>query len=181
MAPDRYMTFFAFALSAIFVASCGGIKPGSGSSAKGLYTAFYVGEEGTQYFIKPLAFEGDRSRAEADFTFRLGSDSPADARIVISVLGDEVIRKADSVTFANRDLHFSSDSVRLLFNERLRKGVESRHEVFVPVPYLTGLFNQTDWEMVLHHGGKQTAFHPEKKTRKRIESLRHDIFSLYTD
>lgn len=181
MAIDRCLTLFTFALSAVFIASCGGLKPGSGSSAKGLYTAFYVGEEGTQYFIKPLAFEGDEGRAAADFTFRLGSDSLTNARVVISVLGDEVIRKADSVTFANQDLYFSSDSVKLLFNERLRKNVESRIEVLVPVPYLTGLFNQDDWKIVIYRSERQTAFYAGKKTRKRIASLRHDIFSLYTD
>src|SRR5690554_5427078 len=58
------------------IPSCYSIKPGATQSGGKLYESFYLGEEGRQYFIKPLKFSGSDGRyIMIDFTFRRGGGS----------------------------------------------------------------------------------------------------------
>ena len=64
------------------LSACSGLK----QSGSNLYTSFYVGEKGTQYFIKPLYFSNKESeKLNTDFTFRFQNtiNKSDTARIII--------------------------------------------------------------------------------------------------
>lgn len=162
-------------------AQCSGLKPGSsGRASKGLYTNFFVGEEGTQYFIKPLGFESENGgEAKLDFTFRYLDTIQGEARINSSLFTTDLIKNIDSVRFENEEIDAVSKSAELMFVERRRKLIESRHEVYLPLAQVKTLFDHPDWAITFYYSGKSQTFASTKKSNKNIRALEHDIFSLF--
>ena len=50
----------------VALSSCFSVKPTSQKSSKKLVETFYVGIEGTQYFIKPLTYQVEDSKEELE-------------------------------------------------------------------------------------------------------------------
>ena len=58
-------------LIALFIIGCIGVKPGSEPGGKKLFETFYAGEQGSQYFIKPLVLKNaTKEKLTIDFSFR---------------------------------------------------------------------------------------------------------------
>ncbi|MCC6726639.1 MAG: hypothetical protein IT258_19210, partial [Saprospiraceae bacterium] len=82
--------------------SCFSLKPGGVKSGKRLFETFYVGTDGTQYFIKPLEFTADNKEVlKLDVTFRQKDISEDSATVNISFYGAENFKTADSLVIKN--------------------------------------------------------------------------------
>ncbi|MFN2429135.1 MAG: hypothetical protein ABR574_03885 [Cryomorphaceae bacterium] len=153
----------------------------SGKASRGLFTSFFVGEDGTQYFIKPLEFAGNEKNAEMhiDFTLRYRDNVSGESRLNSSIYTTDLIKEVDSIRFSNSSFSVTTQKAELMFNQRKSQNIESRHEVYLELADLKALFGTPDWEISVHYGGKERVFKAEKRTRKKISALNHDIFELF--
>jgi hypothetical protein len=97
-----------------------------------------VGEEGMQYFIKPLIFKSQQKGEEAlpDFTFRYKNEIKDSAIVNISIEGPELYKEIDGIAFSNGDEQYELSEVKLLYNSGSKSGYVSRFTAefkFMPV------------------------------------------------
>ena len=174
---------FTIGLFAVFAFSqCSVMNTNSsGKASRGLFTSFFVGDDGTQYFIKPLEFNGVDGGDELliDFTFRYRDEISGDTRLNTSLLTADLVKDLDSVKFSNDKYTAVTKNSDLMFNQRQNKNIESRHEVYLPLADMKNIFDNPEWEIVFFYAGKQRTFVADKRTRKKIEALNHDIFELF--
>jgi hypothetical protein len=162
--------------------SCGGMKPGGGKSGKSLYETFYVGEEGIQYFIKPLAFKDDDSELLLDITFRHKDRVQDSATLNFSIRGSELIKQIDTLILSNSQLSSSitASNIEYLFAERTKRGYTSRFSTKLDLIHLEKLFENSDW--TLNTDSKEILrkrYISTSSTKKNIEKLNQNIFFLF--
>ncbi len=75
---------FLFLFIVLFLMSCSPMRSSVKKGSVKLFETFYLGEKGTQYFIKPIYFEGtEKGKISMDFTFIYnGEINPIDSAIV---------------------------------------------------------------------------------------------------
>src|SRR5690606_7037547 len=80
-----------FCMLLLLLSSCFSVKPGTSRSARNLYQNFFIGEEGSQYFIKPIAFENDeKEKLQLDITFRYKDEVKDSATVNFSIVTKEL-------------------------------------------------------------------------------------------
>lgn len=178
------MKLYSLLLIAIIgVTGCVSVKPSTTKSGKNLYETFYVGEEGTQYFIKPMSFESSKSNSEEklllDFTFRY-KDQIKDSTILnLSIKGNLLYKKIDRMTIKNTNTDIEIKSVELLFNEKKSKEIVSRFTTSTSLLELKELFDQSSWQVsIFTYDNKELLFQPSRKAEKSIQTLRDNVFVI---
>ncbi|MBU3713981.1 MAG: hypothetical protein FGM46_03440 [Ferruginibacter sp.] len=167
-------------LLSIFFYSCLSVKPSTTKSGKKYFETFYVGAEGTQYFIKPLLFKNAISNENllVDITFRYKNEIRDSAIINLSIQSLNIYKQIDSFRLSNKMTNIKNDKVELLFNEKTRNGFLSRFTTKIPLDNTKSLFNSDDWHFVLYHKGQSIEYKTENKTVKTINILRNKVFVL---
>jgi hypothetical protein len=163
-----------------FISGCRNIKPGGTRSGKSLYEVFYVGEQGDQYFIKPLKFYHDPSKQElvVDFTFRYHKQVKDSVTVNFSVLGDSIYKNCNALEISSGDELYSTNQVQLLFNDKKSKKFVSRFTTKIPLIKIKRLFNSSDWEIQFTPRVEKQPFTANRKTTKSITRLNSSIFIL---
>jgi hypothetical protein len=157
------------------------IKPGATKSAKKYYETFYVGEEGTQYFIKPLTFNKDDSNEKLllDITFRYKKVVKDSSKLNFSIKSSQQLMKSiDSLKISNDHHDILSNDIDLLFNEKNNDEFLSRFTTQVPLENTHQLFDNNDWEFTIYFNKDKFNFKPTNKTQKAIKALSNDVFSI---
>ena len=165
-------------LVCLFTSGCMGIKRSGTRPGHKLYETFFVGEEGTQYFIKPIAFAGDDGDALVDITFRYKTEIRDSATINISFVDDEVYKSADSIVLRTATNRIRLYVGKLLFNEKVKDGYASRFTTKAPLTDVSRMFIQSDWTLSLYNGEKAVHYVAGGKTRKKILKLQQNVFAL---
>lgn len=180
---EKYSIRFKFlscAFLALSLCGCFSVKPSTSKSGKNLFETFFVGEEGTQYFIKPLFFENKLGgEAQLDFTFRYRDQVKDSCIINISFINDDLMKSADSLI-----IETDSDSVMLknfglLYSQRKGKQHLFRLTSKAILADLAKLFSNEKWSLKLHINGTITEYYAISKTEKSISKLNYQIFSLF--
>ncbi|MEO1257057.1 MAG: hypothetical protein AAFY41_19560, partial [Bacteroidota bacterium] len=167
-------------LISLLFTGCFGLKPAGGKSAKGLYDSFYVGEEGTQYFIEKIKLKNDEGAdLGLDFTFRYDKSLEKDATVNFSIFSEKIYKTVSSVTFSNSVTSFSTDSVKFYFNDKKKKEIESRFTTEVPLTVVNELFKNSDWKINVVTNPDLSTFTTKGKTTKAIESLNENLFIFF--
>lgn len=170
----------AIFLAFMMLQGCFSLRPGSTKSGKKYFETFYVGSEGTQYYIKPMEFEAGDTDEEMkmDFTFRY-RDVLSDTAIVhFSVYGPEIIRSVESITVLAAGEELKAEDVELMFNETTKDGFRSRFECFMPLAGVERLFRYPEWTVVLCEEDPCREFEATGKTKKIIPELDEHLFIL---
>ena len=178
--PTR-LTFAGIAiLAAILFQSCAGIKPGSTRSATNLYTTFFVGDDGLQYFIKPLEFKNDNGEELImDVTFRYKDEVTGDADFRFTYIGQSMIKKVNQLQFENKVGAWTAEAVELVFVERVNKNYQSRQSAKLGLSETQTLFSSHEWVVKMTaEGGEVHEFRPKRKTQKAINRLHSNIFEM---
>lgn len=160
---------------------CLSIKPSTSKSDSKNFETFFVGEEGTQYFIKPVLFKNQTTgeQISIDFTFRI-KDKIRDSAIVnFSIQSSSIFRSLTSIKISNTHIFATSKNIRLLYNEKNADGFRSRFSTNLNLNSLSTLFADNNWEVQLSNGNQTTMFAPNKKTLKTIVNIRENIFQLF--
>jgi hypothetical protein len=169
-----------FILLSLFCSSCLSIKPSKTKSGKNYFETFYVGEQGTQYFIKPISFVNKKSDEELilDFTFRYKNKIKDSSIINFSIKSANIYKSIDSLKILNKNIEIKNNKVMLLFNEKKSDGFISRHTTKVNLLEVKELFNNGDWKVIIYNQNQIREYIPEKKTIKIINIMKDKIFSI---
>lgn len=172
--------FVSFSLLLLLFSGCLLIKPSSTKSGKNYFVTFFVGEEGTQYFIKPILLKDEKSSdyLNIDMTFRYKNEIKDSTTVNISIQSSIVYKTLDSIKLVNKDIEIKSNKVDLLFNEKNNKGFTSRYSTKFSVKQTKELFNNEDWEMIIYNQNNVTKYKPHGKTSKAIHAVRDRVFVL---
>jgi hypothetical protein len=176
----KIVTPFIFLSIIIFFTGCLSIKPGGVKSGKNLFETFYVGEDGTQYFIKPLGFSNVDQEEElfVDFTFRYKNEVRDSVIGNFTLQSSEILKNIDSISFSNAKTKILSNKVRLLFNERKKDDFNSRFTTKVLLSEFITLFDNNEWAIIVYKNNSSSTFLPTRKTKQAIEKLQEKVFVL---
>lgn len=160
--------------------SCLSIKPSTTKSGKNYFETFFVGDEGTQYFIKPILFIDEKSNENLilDITFRYRNEIKDSAIVNFSVKSSIIYKTIDSLKLSNKDIKIESDQLVLLFNEKSKTGFTSRYSTRFSLKEIKEMFNNDAWEMIIYNQNKITTYKPHRKTIKAINKVRDRVFVL---
>lgn len=162
---------------------CISFKPNAKKSAKSLYTTFYLGDKGTQYFIKPLELKSANNETfTVDFTFR-DSQSTADSTHVIvnsSILTKSLHSSLDSIIFSNSSNSFTISKLNVLFKEKKEGDFLLRTSGKTNLGSLKALFFTSNWQVNVFTNSNEYSFTTTKKTNKSVPLLYTSIFDLIT-
>lgn len=146
-----------------------------------LYENFYTGDEGTQYFIKPITFKNSKSEELIiDIIFRFNQTITKEdtARINFSIKSNSLVKEVDSLTLANKEISFKGDDIERLFMERDNKQSLSRFSSSVPLGSLSKLFISDQWNIEAFYKNKKSSFFPTASTRRKISKLNYNLLEL---
>ncbi len=176
---SAYLLIFVFAI--LLLQSCLGIKPGSIKSGKKLFETFYVGDEGTQYFIKPLyLIANDKSEMYIDFTFRYKNEVKDSAIVTFSIVDKIMYKNIESINAKNATLKFIINKPYLLFVEKSGKDFKSRYSFKISLKELLSFYSNENWIIEIENTGIKKEFYTSKKTKKKILKLNEIVFSLFS-
>lgn len=164
---------------AIATVSCGGMKAGGSKGAKTYYETFFVGEQGTQYFIKPIKFKGENSLLKVDITFRYKNEIKDSSAINFSIISEKVVKDVDSVFISSGDHKILLNNVELIFNEKKKKLITSRFTGKVSVKDLNELFKSNPWKIDLKSSVLKELYMSSRQANKVIRKLQENVFILF--
>lgn len=172
--------FVSFILISLIFSGCLSIKPTITKSEKNYFETFYVGEEGTQYFIKPILFKDEKSNEDLvlDITFRYRNEIKDSAIVNFSIKSFIIYKTIDSLKLSNKDIKIESDQLVLLFNEKSKTGFTSRYSTRFSLKEIKEMFNNDAWKMIIYNQNKITTYKPHRKTIRAINTVRDRVFVL---
>lgn len=167
---------FVLFIACLLCASCATV--GTGSVRK-KYISQYVGDEGIQYFIKPISFRADNNNTlDADFTFRHGDLNLNDTVILnYTVRTNSKMAKMKSFSICFDNKVFPAISTTTLYKEKDRDFVTRYSSVFQYKQLREAYKNQ--WfslKTMTEDGGVE--YKPTTKSTKLIQALDESIFQL---
>jgi hypothetical protein len=176
---SQYIFVFFILLSLIFSA-CLSIKPSTTKSGKNYFETFYVGEEGTQYFIKPILFKDEKLNEDfiLDITFRYKNEIKDSATVNFSINSVSIYKTIDSLKLSNKDIKVKSEQVARLFSEKSNSGFTSRYSTKFSLNEIKEMFNNDGWEMIIYNQNKITRYKPHRNTSRAIKAIRDRVFVL---
>lgn len=169
-----------FVLSTLLLCSCLSIKPTTTKSGKQYFETFYVGEEGTQYFIKPILLTSDtpKENLHIDYTFRYKNEIKDSSIINFSIKSLKNYTSIDSLKITTTNITFKSHKVLLLFNEKSNDMFTSRFTTKVSLQTTKKLFSSNKWIIYIYNNNKETRYTPNKRSNKIINTLKDEIFNI---
>jgi hypothetical protein len=172
--------FVSFILISLTFSGCLSIKPSTTKSGKNYFETFFVGEEGTQYFIKPILFKDEKSNEDLilDITFRYRNEIKDSAIVNISIKSSIIYKTIDSLKLSNKIIEIKSNKIELLFNEKNKTGFTSRYSTKFSLKEIKEMFNNDAWEVIIYNQNKISKYKPHRKTIKAISTVRDRVFVL---
>jgi hypothetical protein len=163
------------------LSGCLTVKPGSTKSGMKFFETFFVGEEGTQYFIKPLDMVSVNSPEEfsVDFTFRYNSHLAQGSQVKMNftLSSNDIVRKIDSLKIYSGNGSTTISQNQLLFNGKHKKLFTSRFTSEINLADLTDLMSDI-WYVEVFHNNQKLRFSHSRKSRKAIAKLNEKVFVL---
>jgi hypothetical protein len=181
MANSLSLKFTLLVLSLFFLQlPCSGQKSGAANSGKKFFESFFVGEEGIQYFIKPMAFvNADKSeKLMIDITFRYKSEVKDSATLNFSILSPQILKKIDLAEIKNQSSTIHIAKVELLFNEKQKSKFISRFSAKILLSDLLLLFSANQWHFNIFQNNQKMQYFATSKTNRSILILRDNLFVL---
>ncbi len=164
----------------ILMTSCLSEKNGSSKSGVNLFETFFVGEDGIQYFIKPLTFNDyNKNRLILDITFRYKDKIKDSVFVNISFLNTEIIRDIDSIRLSNNTATIVSKNIKYLFTERKQSKFNSRFTTKNPLLDIYRLFDNENWTITVYNKKTNSKYYSSKNTKIKINKLKYGIFMLF--
>ena len=152
---------------------------GGARTSKTLYETFYVGEGGTQYFIKPVTFEGTNSEVKLDMTFRYKNEIKDSATFNFTIKDGSIFKQVDSVIISDGTNKYNLDRTFLLFNEKMKKDFLSRYSSYLPFENLVELIKHDSWTITIYANEKVLVYNANKRTKKIFRKLNEQLFVIF--
>lgn len=180
---ERFLLLSLLLISlSISLNSCLGVKPATSGGGKKYFESYYAGDEGNQYFIKPLVLVSEYKEAKAtlDISFRSKESLQGTAQVNFSVYMPEAVHSLKDAYLYVNDTSFELSDIKLLFVEKEKNGFQSRFSTTVPAEKLRSIFNTSDWQLVIiKEKGKTYKFDTASLSKKRIEAINTNLFTIF--
>ncbi len=161
------------------ITSCASIKPTSVKSGQKIFETFYLGDNGTQYFIKPIDLESSsEEELMIDITFIYKNIIADSASANFSILSNKLINNIDSLKIGNATDCYSTQETKFMFSERSKRMFNSRFSCKISLALLINLFQNNNWIISIYTKGETYTFTAPNSTAKKIDKLNYLIFSL---
>ena len=187
MLKQFYSSFSVFVIILIltmtFLAGCFSVKPGAIKSGKNLYESFYVGDQGTQYFIKPLKFENDKNGYVflVDFTFQYKDDLSEIVTVNFSLISDTKPDQPDSLIIKSKGNRIAGRDIKSLYRQKKSQDFVFRYTTEAKLENLHKLMESNQWQVKIYNARQNLKYSPKRKTQKNIEKLYQNVFVLLVD
>lgn len=178
---DSQLKLASLILISLIFNGCFSIKPTTTKSGKNYFETFYVGTEGTQYFIKPILFSDEKSNEDLiiDFTFRYKNEIKDSSIVNLSIKSPTIYKSIDSLKISNKVVVLKSNKIELLFNEKNKTGFTSRYSTKFSLNELKEIFNNDVWEITIYNQNQHTKFKPQRKTIRAINTVRDKVLVVF--
>ncbi len=167
---NKISYFYTLSLIAFLIASCNPMRSSIKKGSSKLFETFYLGEKGTQYFVKPLYFENDKDKFSVDFTFIYNDKiNPTDSATVNFSVFLPKNKKKEIPAFI---LQIEGKQKRSGVVKKLFQDVNQiRYSTKISVNDMKTFFEADNKSIFF---GKK--YLPKKATLRKIEKLRQEIF-----
>lgn len=181
--PKRII-FIILGCTLIVLQACFSVKPAATGSAGSAYESFFVGEEGVQYFIKPLVFKASKSNNEihTDFTFRYKDSIRQDDSVTVnySIYSSEIVNDLSYLAFNSGDKKISTTQTKRLFAEKRNKQFVSRFTSRIALSDMIVALRNDEVVFYTHHTNNSIhEYKPTRKTRRALERLNNNLFVVF--
>lgn len=192
------VVLYFLSLLMLLLSSCISVKPGAVRSGQKYYESFFVGDEGNQYFIKPLKFTSSTDEMMIDIVFRYNNELKGNATINYSITSDNLYKTPGKLIISTPMQQYTLTDNKLLFNEKYDDKYLSRFSASMPLADVAILFNDIRWEVEmtgysnainnntlgsdernLNVNHNLVVMKPTKKTQKVIQRLNSNLFVLF--
>lgn len=171
---------FALVFALFFLSSCIGLKSGGANSAQRLFETFFVGEDGTQYFIKPLEYKNaDKDKLFIDYTFRYKNAVKDSVTMNFSVYFDFIIKNFEEFELVSDNYSLKTDKVDFMFTEKQKKEFHSRFSVKMPFSQVLKIFKDETFKIKVSNQNTSYTFYPVRKTEKAMEEMNEKLFLIF--
>ena len=163
-------------LGCVGLASCFGVKPQTKRGISKDIEEFFVKAGVMQYFLKPMAFEGNGSHLLIDFSFR--DSSAVFSRVItnFTVYDEGTTLKVDSFWVASAETQKGIATVPvLLFVDKKSKEIAFRHSTSMSYLALSDLMKGKS-KLILRVNRRDLTFLPTRKTRKKEARICRSLF-----
>lgn len=178
MKKIRLIRLFCLLLLTVAITSCFSVRPAAVKTNKKLFETFFLGDQGTQYFIKPLSFKDNSNNyLEMDFTFRYLNKILDSATINFSIYNREHIKAIDSLSIRNNSSSVTINNIKYLFSERSKHFYKTRFSTKIGLSDLKLLFSNSDWK-ISHYADHEFNYIAPSSVSKKIDRLKFGVFDL---
>ena len=181
---QKRIIFLILCCTLLVLQACFSVKPAATGSAGSTYESFFVGEEGLQYFIKPLVFKASKSNKElhADFTFRYKDSVQQEDTVTVnySIYSSEIINNLSYLAFFSGGKKISTTQTERLFAEKRNKQFVSRFTSRIALSDMIVALRNDEVVFYTHHTNDiMHEYKPTRKTRRTLKRLDNNLFIIF--
>ncbi len=170
---SNLINILSIVISISLLSSCVGFNPRASKGGKELYETFYVGENKTQYFIRPIELEQDDSKFKIDFTFRDLGNTKSDVTTNFSIISESPAANPDSIIFETDSASIKGKNLSKLFLEKDNDEYHLRTTSELTFEELDQIFQSKKLVIKVYTKKKDFIFTSEGKFDKK----RNEIYS----
>lgn len=153
---------------------------GGSNKVENLIETFFVGEAGTQYYIKPIEFESeDGDELVLDITFRYKDEIKDSATINFTFIRENLIKKLDVINVSDGSSEYSTTDNILLFAERIDDDFKSRFSFRIPMSELDKLMMNPNWILSLESNNEVYKYFPTSSTKDILSTINDYLFIIF--
>ena len=169
-----------FIIIALIMQNCISVLPTSLKTGKNYFETFYAGEEGTQYFIKPILFANENSSEEFifDLTFRYKNEVLDSVIVNFSINSSKMYKNIDCLVMSSKGIQRINKNLELIYFEKINNGFRSRYSTKYSLEEIKEMFNNESFQVTIYYQGKISSFKPTKKSLRVINLIRDNVFVL---
>jgi hypothetical protein len=175
------ISWLLLSASLLLASSCFSVRSSGSRSAKRLFTSYYYGEGSTQYFVKPISFSDSDEDFEliVDFTFRYKDNLDSIVTVNYTIAGNSLVDDVEMLKLVSGNEEVVMSEHLRLFKDKDKNGLLSRYSTSMRLKDLNNLMDNEQWKWKLSSGKKTFVFVSNRKSRKKINSLRENLFILF--
>lgn len=145
------------------------------TTSKDHYETFFIGNNQSQYFIKPIEVENDDSEFSIDYTIRNIDSDTYDITSNFTIISDHPISKIDSVILNNKHKIVDIDK---LYLESKDDQFKLRSSMKVDYNFIKDFFTEDDLAIEVFLSKYRFEYNLNAKSNKRIRSIEEKLIPI---
>lgn len=153
---------------------------GGSNSLDKMVQTFYVGDAGTQYYVRPIQLSTEKDENMLmDITFRYKDEIKDSATINFTLISEELFKKIESIQINNSSHNFVSKELTLLYAEREGDNFKARFSYQCPMTNLDTLIRNPNWVVTIMNNSKEYQYLASSEAKTVLKTLDDDLFVIF--